>query len=98
AAARRAGRLGDGYFPARTPAPELLDEMRRGADASGRAHRAIEIRGAAPADPAEIGVLARQGIARVAVPVSNAAGLPAPGKTAPDGPRYGKGADARVGG
>src|SRR6266571_4992807 len=31
AAARRAGRLGDGYFPARPAPPELFDEMRRAA-------------------------------------------------------------------
>jgi alkanesulfonate monooxygenase SsuD/methylene tetrahydromethanopterin reductase-like flavin-dependent oxidoreductase (luciferase family) len=43
AAARRAGRLGDGYFPARTPAPELLDEMRGAAVAAGRNPRDVEI-------------------------------------------------------
>ncbi|HZO38398.1 MAG TPA: TIGR03619 family F420-dependent LLM class oxidoreductase, partial [Methylomirabilota bacterium] len=32
AAARRAGRLGDGYFPARGASSELLDEMRRSAE------------------------------------------------------------------
>src|SRR5262249_25714588 len=32
-AARRAGRLGDGYFPARGASQELFDEMKRAADA-----------------------------------------------------------------
>ena len=35
AAARRAGRLGDGYFPARGAPAELFDEMRRAALAAG---------------------------------------------------------------
>jgi alkanesulfonate monooxygenase SsuD/methylene tetrahydromethanopterin reductase-like flavin-dependent oxidoreductase (luciferase family) len=73
----------------------LLDEMRRGAEAAGRDPRSIEITVAAPADPAEIEALARQGIARVAVPVSNAAGLPAQVKTPDDVLRYGKDVIAR---
>jgi len=95
AAARRAGRLGDGYFPARTPSPGLLDEMRRAAQAAGRDPKAIEITVAAPADLAEIEALARQGVARVAVPVSAAAGLPAQVKTPDDVLRYGKDVIAR---
>ncbi|HEV3347339.1 MAG TPA: LLM class F420-dependent oxidoreductase, partial [Methylomirabilota bacterium] len=95
AAARRAGRLGDGYFPARTPPPGLLDEMRRAAEAAGRDPKAIEITLAAPTDLAEIETLARQGVARVAVPVSAAAGLPAQVKTPDDVLRYGKDVIAR---
>jgi len=95
AAARRAGRLGDGYFPARTPPRGLLDEMRRAAEAAGRDPKAIEITLAAPTDVAEIEALARQGIARVAVPVSAAAGLPAQVKTPDDVLRYGKDVIAR---
>jgi probable F420-dependent oxidoreductase len=90
AAARRAGRLGDGYFPARTPSPVLLDEMRRAAEAAGRDPKSIEITVAAPADPSEIEALARQGITRVGVPVSAAAGLPAQVKTPEDVLRYGR--------
>ena len=90
AAARRAGRLGDGYFPARTPSPALLDEMRRAAEAAGRDPKSIEITVAAPADPSEIEALARQGITRVGVPVSAAAGLPAQVKTPEDVLRYGR--------
>lgn len=90
AAARRAGRLGDGYFPARPAPPELLDEMRRAAEAAGRDPGAIEITVAAPPEPAEIEALIKRGVARVAVPVSAAAGLPAQVKTPDDVLRYGK--------
>jgi len=90
AAARRAGRLGDGYFPARAPKPELLAEMRRAAEAAGRDPSSIEITVAAPTEPAEIEALAKRGVARVAVPISAAAGLPAQVKTPEDVLRYGK--------
>jgi probable F420-dependent oxidoreductase len=90
AAARRAGRLGDGYFPARPAPAELLDEMRRAAEAAGRNPADIELTLSAPAEPAEIEKLARQGVARVAVPVSSAAGLPAQVRTPDDVLRYGK--------
>lgn len=90
AAARRAGRLGDGYFPARPPSAELLDEMRRAAETAGRNPAGIELTVAAPTEPAEIEKLARQGVARVAVPVSSAAGLPAQVRTPADVLRYGK--------
>jgi probable F420-dependent oxidoreductase len=43
AAARRAGRLGDGYFPARGAPAELFGEMRRAAEAAGRDPAAIEL-------------------------------------------------------
>src|SRR5207244_3994114 len=89
-AARRAGRLGDGYFPARGAPAELFDEVRRAAEAAGRDPAAIEITVAAPPEPAEIEALARRGVARVAVPVSAAAGLPAQVKTPDDVLRYGK--------
>jgi alkanesulfonate monooxygenase SsuD/methylene tetrahydromethanopterin reductase-like flavin-dependent oxidoreductase (luciferase family) len=94
-AARRAGRLGDGYFPARGAPAELFDEMRRAAEAAGRDPASIEITVSAPAEPSEIEALARQGVARVAVPVSSAAGLPAQIKTPDDVLRYGKDIIAR---
>src|SRR5438270_13422375 len=50
AAARRAGRLGDGYFPARGAPAELFDEMRRAAVAAGRDPGGIEITASAPAE------------------------------------------------
>jgi len=95
AAARRAGRLGDGYFPARDVSDALLDEMRRSAEAAGRDPKSIEITVSAPADPAAIEALATRGVARVAVPVSAAAGLPAQVKTPNDVLRYGKEVIAR---
>lgn len=90
AAARRAGRLGDGYFPARGAPGELFDEMRRAAESAGRDPGGIEITVAAPPEPAEIEVLARRGVSRVAVPVSSAAGLAAQLRTPDDVLRYGK--------
>jgi probable F420-dependent oxidoreductase len=94
-AAQRAGRLGDGYFPARMPGPELFDEMRRAAQRAGRNPDDIEITLAAPPEPAEIEKLARQGVSRVAVPVSSAAGLPAQVRTPDDVLRYGREVIAR---
>ena len=90
AAARRAGRLGDGYFPARQVADDLLEEMTRAAEAAGRDPKSIELTLSAPAEAAEIEKLATRGVARVAVPVSAAAGLPAQLKTPDDVLRYGK--------
>ncbi len=97
AAARRAGRLGDGYFPARGAPTELFDEMRRAAAEAGRDPKQIEITAAAPAEPSEIEALAKLGVMRVAVPVSSAAGLPAQVKTPDDVLRYGKDVIARLG-
>jgi alkanesulfonate monooxygenase SsuD/methylene tetrahydromethanopterin reductase-like flavin-dependent oxidoreductase (luciferase family) len=94
-AARRAGRLGDGYFPARPVPPALFEAMRRAASAAGRDPDAIEITMAAPSDVAEIEALARAGVTRVAVPVSAAAGLPAQLKTPDDVLRYGREVIAR---
>ncbi len=68
------------------------------AAAAGRDPKAIEITVAAPATLEDIEALARQGIARVAVPVSAAAGLPAQVKTPDDVLRYGKDVIARFGG
>jgi len=90
AAARRAGQLGDGYFPARGAPAELFDEMRRAAVAAGRDPSAIEITVSAPSEPAEIEALAKRGVSRVAVAASAAAGLPAQVKTPDDLLRYGK--------
>jgi probable F420-dependent oxidoreductase len=95
AAARRAGRLGDGYFPARGAPAELFDEMRRSAVAAGRDPAAIELTVAAPAELAEIEALARRGVTRVAVPVSAAAGLPAQVTSPEDVLRYGREVIAR---
>ncbi|PYN52704.1 MAG: LLM class F420-dependent oxidoreductase [Candidatus Rokuibacteriota bacterium] len=96
AAARRAGRIGDGYFPARGAPAELYDEMRRAAVEAGRNPDDIEITAAAPAEISEIEALAKRGVSRVAVPVSGAAGLPAQVRTPDDVLRYGKDVIARL--
>ena len=90
AAARRAGRLGDGYFPARGNPTELYDEMRRSAEAAGRDPDAIEISAAAPVDLDELAALAATGVHRVMVPVNGAAGLPPQVRTPEEVLEYGK--------
>src|SRR5438270_7211678 len=90
AAARRAGRLGDGYFPARDAPPELFEEMRKAAVEAGRDPSAIEVTVSAPHDATEIAALAKRGVTRVAVPISSGAGLAAQVKTPDDVLRYGK--------
>ena len=75
AAARRAGRLGDGFFPARGTTPELLDLVRQTAREHGRDPDAIEITVSAPDDLETIPDLARAGVHRVTVPVMANAGL-----------------------
>jgi alkanesulfonate monooxygenase SsuD/methylene tetrahydromethanopterin reductase-like flavin-dependent oxidoreductase (luciferase family) len=71
AAARRAGRLGDGFFPARATPDELavlLDEMRRAAKDAGRDPDAIEVTagGAMDADGAK--AYADLGVDRLVIP------------------------------
>jgi probable F420-dependent oxidoreductase len=75
AAARRAGRYGDGFFPAKGDLHELLDEMRSAADAAGRDPDLIEVSSGsdkvlAGAEQAldEIGRLAEAGVNRVVLP------------------------------
>ena len=69
AAARRAGRLGDGFFPARGATSELLELARSTAREHGRDPGAIEITAVAPEDMSKIPELARAGVHRVVVPV-----------------------------
>ncbi len=76
-AARRAGRLGDGYFPARGAPIELFDLARKTAIEHGRDPDGIEFTVAMPDDPEDIPKLAAMGIGRVLVPVTPMAGLPA---------------------
>lgn len=75
AAAKRAGRLAQGFFPARGAMVELLMVVRREAEAAGRDPDAVEITASMPEDPAEIPALVKLGIRRLLVPVSSAAGL-----------------------
>ena len=75
AAARRAGRLGDGFFPAKGDLPTLLDEMRAAAEGAGRDPADIEVSwtgasllagGEQAVD--EVGRLTELGVARLVIP------------------------------
>lgn len=69
AAARRAGRLGNGFFPAR---PQdlgvLMDEMQRAAKDAGRDPDAIEVTTGGPPDIDFAKSLADQGVSRIVMP------------------------------
>ncbi len=78
AAARRAGRLAQGFFPARGAPPELLAALRDAARTAGRDPTAIEITISAPNDLAHIPDLAAAGIGRVLVPVTANTGITRP--------------------
>lgn len=72
-AAERAGRLGDGFFPAKGDLAELIDVMRQAAADAGRDASAIEVTAgdAAVFGPDPLGAveeLAAQGVDRIAVP------------------------------
>ena len=69
-AAMRAGRLGNGYFPARGASPELLALVRQSAEKAGRDPASIEFTASMPDDAAMLPELAAAGITRVLVPVS----------------------------
>ena len=75
AAARRAGRIGDGFFPARGAPAELFDLARRTAEEHGRDPDAVEFSASLPDDLQDLPKLARAGVGRVLVPVSSMAGL-----------------------
>ena len=62
-AARRAGRLGDGYFPARDTPQERIDLARITAEECGR-------------DPDDIPKMKARGVDRLVVPVTAMAGMP----------------------
>ena len=75
AAARRAGRLGDGFFPARDAPAELIALARQTAEEQGRDAGDIEITVSLPADLDDLPKLATMGVDRVLVPVTAMAGL-----------------------
>lgn len=75
AAARRAGRLGDGFFPARDAPAPLIELARQTAAAAGRDPDAIEITASLPDDLERIPELARAGVNRLLVPVIPMFGL-----------------------
>ena len=74
-AAKRAGRLGDGYFPAREAPQELIEIARRTAEENGRDPSTLEITVSMPEDPAVLKDYAKRGVDRVLVPVSSLTGL-----------------------
>jgi len=74
-AARRAGRLGNGYFPARGAPADLIALARKTAEEHGRDPDAIEITTSLPNDMDEIPSLAAAGVSRILVPVTPMAGL-----------------------
>jgi probable F420-dependent oxidoreductase len=78
-AARRAGRLGDGFFPAGQPESlsELLDVMRREAKEAGRDPDAIEVTTGAAPDVDGLKRLADLGVSRVIIgpPAFDAEGI-----------------------
>jgi probable F420-dependent oxidoreductase len=75
AAAKRAGRLGDGFFPARGAPVDLIAIARQAAKDAGRDPAALDITLAMPDDPAEIPELARLGATRLLVPATPMGGL-----------------------
>jgi probable F420-dependent oxidoreductase len=77
AAARRAGRLGDGFFPARGAPAQLIAIARKSAEEAGRDPDKLEITASLPDDLAELDALRRLGVTRVLVPSAGGAGLQA---------------------
>ena len=75
AAARRAGRIGDGFFPARGLSEELLTLARDTARGNGRDPDALEITASLPADLDDIPDMARLGVSRILVPVTPTPGM-----------------------
>lgn len=75
AAARRAGRLGDGYFPAREAPADLINMARESAKDAGRDPDSIEITTSITDDLDRLPELAKLGVSRVLVPVSGIAGI-----------------------
>ena len=75
AAARRAGRLGDGFFPARGMPEELIALARNSAKEAGRDPDALEITVSVPDSLDDLPALAALGVGRVLVPVANIQGM-----------------------
>jgi probable F420-dependent oxidoreductase len=69
ASARRAGRIGDGYFPARAEnLGELIDEVKRAAKDAGRDSDAIEITTGGPPSIEWAKQMADLGVSRIVMP------------------------------
>ena len=74
-AARRAGRLADGYFPARSAPVDLIREARQSAVDNGRDPDALEITTGIPETLDDLKEYARLGVSRVLIPVTSVTGL-----------------------
>jgi probable F420-dependent oxidoreductase len=70
AAARRAGRFGDGFFPARGASIELFDMVRASAREFGRDPDSIELIASVPEKLEDIPELAKIGVSRILIPSS----------------------------
>ena len=70
AAARRAGRIGDGFFPARGIPHDLFDIVKKTATENGRDPEEIEFTVSVPEDLNEIPELAKIGVKRILIPSS----------------------------
>jgi probable F420-dependent oxidoreductase len=70
AAARRAGRFGDGFFPARGASTELFDMVRAYAHEFGRDPDSIELIASVPENLEDIPELAKIGVSRILIPSS----------------------------
>lgn len=97
AAAKRAGRLGDGFFPARGAPKELFEMVRASAINAGRDPKSIEITVGLPEKLEDIPALEAMGVSRVLVPVGGMAGLAAV-VTSPDDALKWRDTIARYGG
>lgn len=75
AAARRAGRLGDGFFPARGVSVELIQLARDAAAAAGRDPDALEITTSVPENLDDIPQLVELGVDRILVPITPTPGM-----------------------
>ena len=75
AAAQRAGRLADGFFPARGASEELIAIVHEAARGAGRDPKDVEITASLPDNLDDLPEMAKRGIRRVLVPVTSAAGL-----------------------
>ena len=78
ASARRAGRLADGFFPARGEPKELVRLARETAQASGRDPDAVEITLSCPEDLADLDTIDAD---RILVPVNRTPAMAAPART-----------------
>ncbi len=77
AAARRAGRLGDGFFPARGLSEDLLALARDTARQHGRDPEALEVTASFPERFEDLDGLRRLGVTRVLVPMGQMPGMAA---------------------